>query len=129
MLLTDRRRPIIYLRSFYEEAEPDAIYYDKAKTDETLAQVLKTTGPLIAVGKPGDKLQPLGAIRVYFNDEVWQENVEVLMAMSRLVIIQAGLSPGLKWEMATARKLLKPEQLLFTFLSWQELDGDLRQSK
>lgn len=129
MLLTDTRTPILYLRSFYEEFEPDAVYYDKAKTDETLAQVLKTTGPLVAVGKPGDKLQPLGAIRVYFNDEVWREKVEALMAMSKLVIIQAGCTPGLEWEIATAIKRLKPEQLLFTFLSWQELDGVSRQSK
>jgi len=129
MLLTDRRKPILYLRSFREEFEPNAIYYDKARTDETLAQVFRTTGPLVAVGRPGDTLQPLGAIRLYFSDDVWRENVEVLMALSRLVIIQAGRSPGLEWEMATAVKRLNPEQLLFTFLSWQELDGDSRQSR
>jgi hypothetical protein len=129
LLLTETRKPILYLRSFYEEAEPDAVYYDRARTDETLAQVLRTIGPLVAVGKPSDRLQPLGAIRVYFNNEVWREKVEALMSMSKLVMIQAGCSPGLEWEIATSVKRLKPEQLIFTFLSWQELDGDARQSK
>jgi hypothetical protein len=129
MLLTDTREPVLYLRAFYEESVPNVIYYDKAGTDETLAKVFKNVGPLVAVGKPSNKQQPLGAIRVYFNDEVWQENVKTLMSMSKLVVIQAGCSPGLEWEIATAIKYLKPQQLLFTFLSWQELEKASRQSK
>lgn len=129
MLRTDTREPVLYLRGFNEESAPEVIYYDKAATDETLAKVFKNVGPLVAVGKPSEKQQPLGAIRVYFSDAVWQEKVKTLMSMSKLVVIQAGHSPGLEWEIATAIKYLKPQQLLFTFLSWQELDKASRQSR
>jgi hypothetical protein len=129
MLLTDTREPILYLRAFYEEFEPKVIYYDKARTDEALAKVLKNIGPLVAVGKPGDKIHPLGAIRVYFNENDWQENIKNLMSISKLVVIQAGHSPSLEWEIATAIKCLKPQQLLFTFLSWQQLEKASRQSE
>jgi hypothetical protein len=129
MLLTDTREPILYLRAFYEEFNPRVIYHDKVRTDETLAKILKNVGPLVAAGKPSDKLQPVGAIRVYFNDDEWQENVKSLMDISKLVIIQAGHSPSLEWEIVTGVKYLKPQQLLFTFLSWQELEKASRQSE
>ena len=129
ILLTDIRQPVLYLRAFYEESAPNAIYFDKDRTDETLAKVFKNVGPLIAAGKPNDKQQPLGAVRLYFDDEAWQENIKVLMSMSKLVVIQAGHSPSLDWEISTAMKCLKPHQLLFTFLAWQELDAVSRQSK
>lgn len=129
ILLTDTREPILYLRAFYEESAPNAIYFDKDRTDETLAKVLKNVGPLIAAGRPNDKQQPLGAVRVYFNDDAWQENIKNLMSISKLVVIQAGHSPNLNWEISTAMKCLKPHQLLFTFLAWQELDAVSRQLK
>jgi hypothetical protein len=117
------------LRAFYEEFNPRVIYHDKVRTDETLAKVFKNIGPLVAVGKPSDKLQLGGAIRIYFNDDEWQENVKSLMDISRLVVIQAGHSPSLEWEIVTGIKCLKPHQLLFTFLSWQELEKASRQSE
>ena len=129
ILLTDTREPILYLRAFYEESAPKVTYHDKPGIDEALAKVLKNVGPLVALGKPSDKQLPLGAIRVYFDQDTWQENVKTLMSMSKLVVIQAGHSRGLEWEIATAIKCLQPQQLLFTFLSWQGLDNVSRHTK
>jgi hypothetical protein len=132
ILLKDARSPILYLRAFLEETDAVGAYRDGAKSDETLALALKNVGPLVAVGKPGDNLQPLGAVRLYFDHDEWQENIEALMSLSQLVIIQAGYSSkldqsGLEWEMLTAMKELKPEQLVYSFLSWQELSKRSRQ--
>lgn len=112
-LVKDLRGPILYLRPFDIEAKEGGLgdYNVDVRPDETLALALKGVGPLIAVGKPGDKLQPLGAIRLYFDHNSWQENVEALMSFSRLVIIEAGCSSrlnssGLEWEMSTTIKRL-----------------------
>jgi len=129
ILRTDSRKPIIYLRSFAEEFEPGTIFFDKARSDETLTSVLKKVGPVVAVGRPADKVEPLGAARIYFDDLTWQEHVTILMRMSKLVVIQAGISPGLTWEITTAKKWLEPQQILFSFLSWQELDPASRETK
>lgn len=128
--------PILYLRSFYYEnidkqmgslvANARKLPYEKENDDEVLALALRDVAPLLAVGKPSDRIPPLGSIRLYFKDEEWQEQVEKLMSISRLVIIQPGYSSGTEWEYNTARRILPPERIIFSFLAWQYLDEDSR---
>ena len=138
VLENETRMPILYLRSFlYETAEKSEIVpkerrtklYEYENDDEVLAMALRSTGPLVAIGKPDDKIPPLGALRLYFADEEWQEKVEMLMAISQLVIIQSGNTAGTNWEIQRARELLPPEKIIFSFLSWQELGAGERQSE
>jgi hypothetical protein len=134
IVLRDVRSPILYLRSFSEEANEEGEYRDEAKSDEILALAVREVGPLVAVGNPGERLQSLGAARLYFENKEWRENVEALMSLSRFVIIQAGFSSklnesGLEWEMLTAMKRLKPEQLIYSFVSWQKLSRHSRQNQ
>ena len=136
VLNSETRIPILYLRSFFYESidksntglqERRSNLYEKETDDELLALALRDVGPLIAIAKPSDKIPPLGALRLYFKDEEWQEQVEVLMLMSQLVIIQSGYTEGTDWEMQRVRNLLPPEKVIFSFLSWRDLDRESRQ--
>lgn len=129
-LLHDQRKPIVYLRSFHHDS-PEIPLDDfrivagvdfrwGASSEEKLVTALQKTGPIVAVGRPGETLPQLGAIRFYFSDDEWQEKVLELMSLSRFVILQAGHSKGTEWEMLTVKNKLQPQQVIFSFVHWQE---------
>ena len=128
-LLHDPRKPIFYLRSFHLDSPEPKFEVDKTlddisskwgPTSETkLVTALQQIGPVVAVGRPGETLPQLGAIRLYFNDD-WQEKVLELMLLSRFVILHAGHSQGTEWEMKTVKDNLQPQQVIFSFVHWQE---------
>ena len=55
-------------------------------------------GPVIAIGKPGERLPQLGAARLYVDDDHWRDTIDDLMAESALVVVRAGDTPNLWWE-------------------------------
>jgi hypothetical protein len=81
--------------------------------EEQMVHVFKSIGPVIAIGKPGDSLPELGAARRYLQPgEDWQGLVKAWMAQAAVVVLHAGTTQGLLWELQTARDTLAPEQLL-----------------
>jgi hypothetical protein len=115
-LLRDARPPVLYLRSFLEEFPDDPLRADLMTDEELLDHVLKGTGPMIAIGRPGEPLPPLGASRFYLPDEEWQGAVKDLMRRARIILIKPGLAHNLAWEIETAAALAAPEKLLFPLL-------------
>jgi hypothetical protein len=101
----DTRPPIVYLRSFSDEV---AI----AREEEILATIFGEAGPFVAIGRPGDPLPPLGASRFYVADANWQGFVASLLGKASLVLVLAGRTPGLVWEVARCRQLLDPRRLV-----------------
>jgi len=117
----DTRPPVILLRSFGD----DVIGVDRAPTvntplsswdakaltlEEVMERALWRAGPVIAIGRPGEKLPPAGAAREYVPDGEWQARVGELMAECRYVCVVAGTSEGLLWEcrmLSEARALAK----------------------
>lgn len=110
MLARDSRPPILYLRSFYDDAEmaqspqkednsPFTLIFRVNTAEEQLTKALRTVGPVIAIGKPGEKLPPLGAIRIYVDHQDWKQVIMEKAEKARLVIFGAGNSPGVMWEM------------------------------
>jgi hypothetical protein len=121
-LRKDGRDTVLYLRSF-----DDDYMEDKKTGEEILVSALEDIGPVVAVGKPGEKQNLLGATRIYLKDQHWQTSVRYLMSISQLVVAHANISQGLQWEIQNARGNLAPERLLISFLSWQEQDEFTRQ--
>jgi hypothetical protein len=101
----DPRPPLLYLRSFADE--PGLRNYEEA-----LARVLSQFGPFVAIGDPKDTLAPIAAARDYVPDDAWQELVTLRLKRSQLVVLLAGATPGLAWEVEQCRKLLDPAKLL-----------------
>jgi hypothetical protein len=68
------------------------------RLEEFLINVLKSLGPVIAIGRPDEELAPLGAARVYVADEQWQQFVEAHIREAQLIVAVVGKSDGLAWE-------------------------------
>jgi hypothetical protein len=119
-IVRDSRPSILYLRSFLDDtmtAKPGAIqslyYFPSVRTEEEqLVSVLSGVGPVIAVGKPGEDLPELGARRVYFSHEIWQQSVGELMSEAALVVLRPGRTSGIWWEISYAMAKVRPERLL-----------------
>ncbi len=109
-LKTDQRPPILYLRRFMSDEDSELRPFlpswwgplRKRRIEERDTEFLKSLGPVLALSRPGERLPPLGASRVRFNDTDWRTKVAKLMQKSQLIVFQAGLSDGLIWEMKQA---------------------------
>ena len=108
-LATDLRPPVLYLRSFEEDRSASSTF---DSFEQSLASVVSDIGPVIAVGRPGERLPPLGAARLYLSQESWQPTVRDLMARSALTILKAGVTEGVLWELARAVEYVPPKRFL-----------------
>jgi hypothetical protein len=114
------RRPVLYLRSF----EMDAIVARKswlekylgiipiATPEQAVTKALRRNcGPVIAIGRPSERLPALGAARFYVSDELWQQKVIDVMRVAELVLLTTGRGRGLEWELGFLLKSLPPEKI------------------
>lgn len=119
-LYRDKRKPILYLRSFAIDDVPVLTMEDARTVEERLADFYEPVGPVIAVANPFDTRLTYGAIQLEFDDKTWRAAVIYLMSISQLVVIQQGISEGTLWEVGMAKRMLKPHQLLISMASTSE---------
>jgi hypothetical protein len=123
---------VLYLRSFRDDVEnvalgdgpvrPEAfdplthvgrLFFSGRSMEEHLIACLRDLGaPVIAVGRPGERLPPAGAQRLYLPRDDWKRPVLDLMSRARLVVIALDASPGTLWEFVEATRLVEPRRLL-----------------
>ena len=118
----DLRPPVLYLRSFQADSKDERrrwlnlIFRSKdgvhSSTEEELTELVTKIGPVIAVGRPGEKLPQLGAARVYISDDQWQESVKTYMNQCQLILLRAGKTSGLKWELREIINHIDPEKVM-----------------
>ena len=124
VLEQDTRPPVVYIRSF---ADDDAIllgsrlqrlflsiftYMAAVSPEQELARILRRVGPVVAIGRPGEPLPELGAARLYASDDQWRDVMRDLMRRARLVVVRAGATPNLQWEIDEAIRLLPLRRLV-----------------
>jgi hypothetical protein len=90
--------PVVLLRSFTDESLSWGSYGDRQPFERAVSRVLSRFGPFVAIGKPGERVPPFGAARNYINDQTWQVQALELIRSSRLLVMLAGSTKGLKWE-------------------------------
>ncbi len=131
ILAEDRRPPVLYLRSFKDEdadkglggvlrsgaatdAQPlaESVIAWGTREQEALAVLLRQVGPYVAVGKPGEPMPEVGAARMYLSDDQWQDRVGRLIDEARLVVVRAGATEGLRWEVGQLVRRRPPTSLL-----------------
>lgn len=80
-----------------------------------LTRAVNNLGPFIAIGLPGEKVRYRGAGRAYYSDAEWQEAVLKFMESSCCILLLAGDSPALTWEIEqlTARNYLGKTVIVF----------------
>ena len=102
----DPRPPVLFVRSFVDdllELAPKVEYFSRLfrkrlTLEEFVVGRLMTLGPVVAIGKPGEALSPLGAAREYVHGPGWQDRVRGLLGESSWVVAILGGGEGLKWE-------------------------------
>jgi TM2 domain-containing membrane protein YozV len=133
VLRDDPRPPVVYLRSFGIDDEIVSTgggrfarlwnllqYMAAASPEQELAWILARVGPVVAIGKPGERLPQLGAARLYVDDDRWRETIDGLMTRSALVVVRAGNTPNLWWEIEQAMARQPPERLIVVALGPEE---------
>ena len=125
LLKNDPREPVLYLRSFQDDAtaaanpiwkaffSPTAWAYSMAGEEEQVAEVMNEIGPFVGIGRLGSKLPDLGAARMYVAESEWKTTVRDLVSKSRLIVFRLGNTPGFWWEIQTVVGMLPPEKILF----------------
>ncbi|MFQ5624098.1 MAG: hypothetical protein ACE5FS_11955 [Paracoccaceae bacterium] len=104
VLAADKRPPVVYLRSFANEA-------NATDAERGFAAMFEPIGPFVAIGAPGEKLPPLGAARLYLAGRNWKQKVSELLRQAELVLVYGGETPGLGWEVSRVRKMLHPSRV------------------
>ena len=106
----DQRSPILLLRSFQDDLtplyrklpltiwQPSDFYAGVYTLEEAIERVLRRYGPVIAIGRPGENIPPVGAAREYVSNAEWQSKIKDYISQARLVVIILGKTPGLFWE-------------------------------
>jgi hypothetical protein len=103
-LTRDARKPIMFLRSFRDEGArvpPTDLFtrlqLRRLRLEEVLAAELSRVGPCVAIGRPGERLPELGAFRKYVED--WQAAVLEWTGSARVIVVIAGATPSVGWEL------------------------------
>ncbi|WP_327296954.1 MULTISPECIES: hypothetical protein [unclassified Streptomyces] len=116
-------RYVLYLRPFSNDAVmaaldtdilgggagPANLFFLSGLThEEKLVHRFGLFGRVIAVGRPGEHLPPIGAVRGQLPLDDWQSTVSSLIEGAQVVLMAAGLGPGTVWEFTEAVRLLRP---------------------
>ena len=108
----DGRPPILYLRSFEDDALSVPAIHSARRPffelfglrardpfEEGMAWELAAYGPVTAVGRPGRSVATLGATRELLDDATWRSRVAERMDAAGRIIIAIGATEGLHWEL------------------------------
>ena len=108
LLGKDKRPPILFLRSFSDDPTVNAA---AGLTHEGLAQLIDFSvetrlanhfmdfGPFIAIGSPQETVPQIGAARVKLSDDEWQAAVTNWMETSSVIVMYAGTTHWVGWEL------------------------------
>jgi hypothetical protein len=121
----DSRPPVLLLRSFEDDnrllsARPRLLwFFHAAKEASTLEDYVVNCvwklGPVIAIGKPGENISPLGAARDYVEENQWRDCIRNYLDESAYLISILGLTPGLRWEYEQINARDKQDTLIVVF--------------
>ena len=120
--------PTVLLRSFRDDTgHAGGPFKDLSWTfEQMLGFALRPFGPLVAIGKPGEQLPPHGAARTYRTNDTWQGIALDLMATAKLIVMIAGTTTGLQWELDRILEHDWQDKLLIVLPSLSGADQDAR---
>jgi uncharacterized RDD family membrane protein YckC len=119
------RSPILYLRPFQEDGGHRVglgrgwgrvlgwVWMPGLTLEEVVAARLRRWGPVVAIGKPAERIPPLGASRLYCGDEDWKSVAESLIVRAQCVVMMVGATRGIEDEI---RMLVRRSALSKTLL-------------
>jgi TM2 domain-containing membrane protein YozV len=112
LLKVDRRPPVLYLRSFRDDAVTirtarwaRRTWLDRLagpyreRFEHVVAWHLWRYGPVVTVSQPGRSPWRIGAVRDELPIETWQQDIQEWLLAARLIIVTIGRTAGLQWEL------------------------------
>lgn len=106
-------RYVLYLRPFANDVTMAALFFPSRLTQEqALVRRFARFGRVVAIGRPGELLPPVGAVRGQLPLDDWHGPVSRLIAGAHVVLMAAGPGPGTVWEFTEAVRLLEPTRLV-----------------
>jgi hypothetical protein len=127
ILHQDDRLPIVYFRSFADEADDYHLWTFlrgafgvrisqdvpawASQEQWLLGKYLSKIGPYVAIGRPGEPFPELGAARIYIGEE-WEQKVTDLLRCAKLIILRAGSTEGFRWELSQILENVRPAKVL-----------------
>jgi hypothetical protein len=125
--------PVLLLRSFADDVAgitPSALIprllWRRKRLEETIGKELAQAGPFVAIGKPGETLPQIGAQRLYVADTDWQEVVKSYIAYADPIILIAGKTTWVQWELAAIVATARAAHLLIVFPRTSEAERAAR---
>jgi hypothetical protein len=119
LLAADPRPPVLLLRSFADDnrrmlakAQAGWSGHGARTFEEVITKRLQPFGPVVAIGRPGEAVPSAGAAREYLSDETWQERVEELIGQALAIVVIAGMTANLGWELQRIESLGATHKLL-----------------
>ncbi len=111
----DKRPPILFLRSFEDDQvtlmpprrTPMRFALGGLRppkpVDILLLEEFLDRAPARALGRPGEKVPPFGALRDYLTDEKWRARVRELAeaALAIVIVFDTTISDSVSWELST----------------------------
>jgi len=105
MLTSDRRAPVLYLRSFNDDGlslhshfSIQYLFSKNKSIEEIISSQSIGFGPFVAIGAPGEKLPLLGASRDYVDDRDWKAVISNWVVKSRFIVMVCGRTESVQWE-------------------------------
>jgi hypothetical protein len=123
-LARDPRPPIVYLRPFdVDGAEQVTAWTGHVRMrlfrrmiettyEQRVARAVARVGPLVAIADPSDELLEIGATRYRAAEWEWQHRVAEITERACAIILHAGVSDGLAWEIEHVVALGSPERVI-----------------
>jgi hypothetical protein len=125
--LTDTRAPVLFLRSFRQDGRP---LEDDSRgvlhallprgglpqtLDEVLLECAAQVGPLVAIGRPGEAIPPLGAARQYCRGDEWTDVVTQLAQAAPWIAMSVDDTQGIGWELEMLKRAGHLRKTIFFF--------------
>jgi len=89
-----------------------SLFWQVTRPEQILARELRRCGPVIAIGRPDERLPELGAARIYASNDRWRDKIADVAHVSQLVVCATGTSEGLAWELSHMIATEPPEKLV-----------------
>ncbi|MBQ3732472.1 MAG: hypothetical protein II859_00745 [Bacteroidales bacterium] len=107
---------VLYLRSFVDDkvtGKSVSVLSDERTEEEVLVEILTDIAPVYAIGDPKDIKMPLGASRVYVDDDHWKSTVQTMAERAEVVALRLGKTDSFWWEVRMVLENIPLEKILF----------------
>ena len=107
---------VLYLRSFIDDSTTRkriSTVSEIRTEEEVFVDVLTDIAPVYAIGDPSDTKMPLGASRIYVDNENWKSTVMELAQRAAVVVLRLGKTDSFWWEVEMAVNSVPIEKILF----------------